>query len=216
MKLNSLVVFVLCVFSFMPLFAQEGFYNSHEGSTRNWIIYDGSGKVFGYCDETLTKMKGDSQNADISYSYRFYDAAKKSLTGGKSMDFNVAIKNGEASVFINDISKAKVSGDYMPAGDISSIPAGIRVGDIIPDSRIKVKVLSVFSITNSYLKRQVTSKDSVKVPAGTFECYLVEDDETFSRGGPFHVKTWVARGVGIVRQIIYDKDGSVLQTYELI
>ena len=56
----------------------------------------------------------------------------------------------------------------------------------------------------------------MKVPAGTFECFLVEDDESFTNSGPFHVKTWVAKGVGIVKQVIYKKDGTVNQTYELI
>ena len=116
-----------------------------------------------------------------------------------------------------EISKVKAlkAGDYMPVGDLSTVPADINVGDRLEDSRITVKILSVFTATNTYSNRRVTARETLTVPAGTFDCLLIEDEETFTGAGPFAVKTWIAKGKGIVRQIIYKKDGTVNQVFEL-
>ncbi len=196
--------------------AQEGFYNDKVGTTLKWAIYDGSGDLFGYCHEKLVSMEGDISDARISYAYMFYDDDMKSVVGDKPFEFQVTLEKGVTKAYVNNVAKAIQSGDYMPAADLSSIPVGISVGDRLKDTEIKVKVLTIVTITNSYLNRRVTAKETVKVPAGTYECFLVEDDESFTNSGPFHVKTWVAKGVGIIRQVIYKKDGTVNQTYELI
>lgn len=196
--------------------AQEGFYNNKVGTTLKWAIYDGSGDLFGYCHEKLVSMEGDITNAKISYAYMFYDAGRKSVVGDRPFEFYVTLDNGVTKAYVNNVAKAIQSGDYMPAADLSSIPVGISVGDRLKDTEIKVKVLTIVTVTNSYLNRRVTAKETVTVPAGTFECFLVEDDESFTNSGPFHVKTWVAKDIGIVRQVIYKKDGTVNQTYELI
>ena len=119
-------------------------------------------------------------------------------------------------IYVNNVAKARKSGDYMPVGDLSSIPDNLSVGKNLRDTEIKVKVLTVFTATNIYNNRRVTVEENIEVPAGSFECFLFEDDEFFTGAGPFHVKTWVARGIGIVKQIIYKKDGSVNQIFELI
>lgn len=196
--------------------AQEGFYNSKVGTTLKWAIYDGSGDLFGYCHEKLVSMEGNKSNGKISYAYMFYDGDKKSVVGNKPFEFYVTLENGVTKAYVNNVAKAIQSGDYMPVADLSSIPDNISVGDKVKDTEIKVKVLTIVTVTNSYINRRVTAKETVKVPAGTFECFLVEDDESFTNSGAFHVKTWVAKGVGIVRQVIYKKDGTVNQTYELI
>lgn len=196
--------------------AQDGYYNSTSGNTLKWVIHDGNGDLFGYCYETLVSMSGGRDNARINYSYTFYDSDNKSVTGNKPFEFDVTIDKGSTKAFVNNVAKAVQSGDYMPVGDLSSIPADIEVGDNLRDTEIKVKVLSVFTATNIYNNRRVTAKETITVPAGNYECYLIEDDEFFSGNGPFHVKTWIAKGLGMVKQIIYKKDGSVNQTFELI
>lgn len=196
--------------------AQDGFYNSKVGTTLKWAIYDGSGDLFGYCHEKLVSMEGDRTNARISYAYMFYDGDRKSVVGNKPFEFYVTLEDGVTKAYVNNVAKAIQSGEYMPVADLSSIPPGISVGDRLKDTEIKVKVLTIVTVTNSYLNRKVTAKETVKVPAGTYECFLVEDDESFTGSGPFHVKTWIAKDIGIVRQVIYKKDGTVNQTYELI
>jgi hypothetical protein len=198
------------------MWAQDGYHNSNVGSTLKWVIHDGSGALFGYCHETLVKMEGDMDNARIDYSYMFYDEDNQSVIGTKPFEFYVTIEDGKTRAYVNNVVKAKQSGDYMPVGDISSIPDDIKVGDNLRATEIQVKVLTVFTARNIYNNRSVTARESVEVPAGCYDCFLVEDDEFFTGAGPFHVKTWVAKGTGIVKQIIYKKDGSVNQVFELV
>ena len=195
--------------------AQEGYFNTAQGSTLKWVIHSGDGKLFGYCYETLSSLEGDMQNARIRYSYKFIDSNGKSAIGSKPFVFNVTIDGGKTRAYIDNPTKALKAGDYMPAGDLSSIPGDISVGDRLPDSKITVRIRNVYTATNSYTNRRVTASENVTVPAGSFDCMLIEDDEVFTGAGPFRVKTWVAWGTGIVRQVIYKKDGSVNQVFEL-
>ncbi len=200
----------------LGLAAQEGYYNGAVGTTLQWVIYDDAGDIFGYCRETLEHFEGDMENARIRYGYVFSDRNGRTVSGNKPFALDVSIESGRTRARINNVARALQSADYLPVGDLSSIPADMEVGDMLRNSEIKVSVQDVYTATNSYRKRRVTAKETVTVLAGSFECYLIEDEEIFTGSGPFRVKTWVARGTGIVRQIIYKKDGSVNQTFELV
>lgn len=215
MTFRKIGILLLTLLLSLTAAAQEGYFNTVPGSTLKWVIRDGSGKLFGSCYETLVSLEGNQGNGKICYSYRFLDAEGKSVIGNKPFVFNVTLSEGGTRAYVDNASKALKAGDYMPVGDLSTVPADINVGDRLEDSRITVKILSVFTATNTYSNRRVTARETVTVPAGTFDCLLIEDDETFTGAGPFHIMTWVARGVGIVRQIIYKKDGTVNQVFEL-
>ncbi|MBO7480011.1 MAG: hypothetical protein J6T49_06060, partial [Bacteroidales bacterium] len=135
----TLLISVLFCFD---MAAQEGYHNSKVGSTLKWVIHDGSGALFGYCHETLTRLDGDMQNARIDYSYMFYDKDNESVTGDKPFEFYVTIEKGKTRAYVNNVLKAKQSGDYMTVGDISSIPDNLYVGQNLLDSEIQVKVLT--------------------------------------------------------------------------
>lgn len=197
------------------LSAQGGFYNSRVGTTLRWEIREGDGKLFGYCEETLVSMGGDAGSASILYSYMFYDPAGKSVIGKDPFEFNVTIADGETRAYVTNVSKAIKSGDYMAVGDLSSIPPAIEVGSVLADSRISIKLLNLFSNSNRYTSRKVTGREQVHVGAGTFDAFILEDMEYFSGNGPFRVRSWIVRDVGLVRQVIYRKDGTVNQVFEL-
>lgn len=214
-KIKRLTALLALVFLPLGMQAQQGYFNTSVGTTLKWVIYDNSGSVFGYCHEKLTGLKGNMKYGEASYAYMFYDNKYKSVIGDKPFEFYVTIENGVTRAYVNNISKARKSGDYMPLADISSIPDDIKAGDKLSDTEISVKVLTVVTIKNQYVNRSVKLRESVTVPAGTFDCYLVEDHETLNGNGPFRVQTWVAKGIGIVRQVIYKTDGSVNQIFEL-
>ena len=215
MTMKRFLMLLTSVLFCINMGAQEGYHNTTAGKTLKWSIHDGDDKLFGYCHETLVSMEGDETNARIDYSYMFYDSSNQPVIASP-FEFYATISDGKTSAYVNDVAKARKSGDYLPVGDLSSIPDNLAVGKDLPNTEIQVKVLTVFTAKNLYNNRHVTAKETVSVPAGSFECFLVEDDETFTGSGPYHVKTWVAKGIGIVRQIIYKKDGSVNQTFELI
>ena len=213
---RKLFLYVAALFLCTSLQAQEQFFSSIPGNTLKWAIYEGEKQtLFGYCEETLVSMNGDSQNAHVKYSYSFYDQKGKSVIGKDPFEFQVDIVDGKVTAHVSDMFKAIKSGDYMYVGDISTIPADIEVGTKLKDSEIKAKLLDIFDTKNEFKNRSVTDKCEIEVPAGKFDCYLIEDEEYFSGKGPFGVKTWVSRGVGIVRQEIRNKKGEITQIYVL-
>ena len=82
-------------------------------------------------------------------------------------------------------------------GECRGIPADLSVGMELPDYEIEIKVMFITS-----------GRESVTTPAGTFDCYVVEETMT-AKAMMVNEKTrqvsWYARGIGLVKQQTFDK-----------
>ena len=61
-------------------------------------------------------------------------------------------------------------------------------------------------------------KESVNTPAGTYECYVITQDnvsETMGVKQTMQSKLWLAEGVGMVKQETYNKKGDLMSKSEL-
>lgn len=97
---------------------------------------------------------------------------------------------------------AEVIGKMRVSGQCRGIPADISVGDELPDYGIEVKIM--FLTTKMDVKdRRVTGRERIETPAGTFDCYVVEEElsvKAMMMNEKSSQKSWYARGVGLVRQ----------------
>jgi hypothetical protein len=87
------------------------------------------------------------------------------------------------------------------------IPAHPSVGD----------VYSRYSCTDRVKESQTVAAtgENVSVPAGTFETFvLYNDGMTYGKGGP--EKHYWSESHGLIKMELFNKDGSLLGTYELI
>ena len=92
-------------------------------------------------------------------------------------------------------------------GECRGIPAELSVGMELPDYEIEIKVMFITSKMGCR-DRKVIGRESVTTPAGTFDCYVVEETMT-AKAMMVNEKTrqvsWYARGIGLVRQQTFDK-----------
>lgn len=104
-------------------------------------------------------------------------------------------------------SMKKVLEKMTVKGECRGIPADMEVGMELPDYWIEVKVM-FFSPKMEYRDRRVTGRETVTTPAGTFDCFVVEETMT-SKAMMSTEKTrqvsWYARGVGLVKQQTWEK-----------
>jgi hypothetical protein len=95
------------------------------------------------------------------------------------------------------------------------LPSGLAAGQSLPDAEMNMKVvtggLTFADIHFTISNRKVESRESVEVPAGTFECYKLSYEtfmETRTMGIPIRVSGRVieyhAPGIGAVRTETYD------------
>ena len=72
----------------------------------------------------------------------------------------------------------------------------------------------IISITG----REVLAKENVTVPAGSFDCYKI--NQVVETSGPMKFSTpsteWICEGVGMIRSQSYGKNGEIAGRSELI
>jgi len=194
--------------------AQDPFFSTELGSKSNYQILDKNGKVIRYSFMKVTKANGDLNNGEMTMAYDFLDADKRSVIGNETLDLTMTITNGVKTATLNNMGKALKSRHYMPKDNVASIPATIAIGDKIEDDMLPIKVGFV-KATNKYTNREVIGRESVTVPAGTYDCFVVVCIEE-SNGDKFQVKSWMASGVGTVKQIVCKENGEFMHQFELI
>ena len=98
----------------------------------------------------------------------------------------------------------------------SIIPADMQPGDTLPQVTGKTKV-SLLTFTYRIWDRKVLRRETISVPAGTFDCMVLQERKLES--GPGHNRdvlnqTWYCKGIGWVRHDTYI-DGK-LDTSEIL
>lgn len=107
-------------------------------------------------------------------------------------------------------------GDAMGAtGNAPVVPEDPAVGQKLADCSVEIPGILT---TASFTKVRMSRQETVTVPAGTFECWVLEyatDSKMAIVKSQSRTETWLAKGVGEVKSVTYDKKGKVLSTVEL-
>ena len=119
-------------------------------------------------------------------------------TGNVSLDLGAAMAS---------YIKARTGINATSSGLLSSMPADIEPGDTLMPVRAVVKV-GPLTYTLRVSNRKVLRRETLTVPAGTFECVVISEEK--QENGPAHNRsvtnmTWYAKGVGYVRHDTYVK-----------
>ncbi len=217
---SALCVLLCAYVPFTSLSAQESepYYCATPGKVLSFNNYDKKEQLSGSYTMRVDKCEGDMNNGSVSYTYLFYDEDGKPLFGDKNdVVMDVTIVNGVTSSKMHDMKKASKTQDLFSKGDASHIPAELKVGMTIKDGYISVHVNN-FKSSVSVSNRKVTEEKDITVEAGTYHCFLVEEDQTNTVLGfdkKFKIKTWYAKNLGNIRQEVYDRKGKLI-SYQIL
>ena len=79
----------------------------------------------------------------------------------------------------------------------------------VGEAEISLNGLQVKQTTTFH---KVVAREEITVPAGTFDCYVVERQytaETMGISTKSTIKTWYARGIGTVKSETYDEENKL-------
>ncbi|WP_067151109.1 TapB family protein [Pseudotamlana agarivorans] len=135
---------------------------------------------------------GDAVEIDVN---SMISKKMASELAGKDIDLDI---NGTKMVIPNNLSVGKTLPD-------NNLEMDIKAGSM--DMKFKVKTYN----------RKVTGKEKVTVPAGTFDCFVLEQETEMHMLITKHTKSkqWIAEGVGLVKQETYNKKGKFQGKEEL-
>lgn len=215
------IVIVALVASLVSLSGQnlDLFFSVTQGDSFTYTIYSPDGEVEYRYSCTNKEVNGaDLSDASVVYEYQFWEGDGKPLFADEGkMDMKITLNSEGTTSYMYDMKKSMAIQDVVTMGDISSLPSELKVGQIVPDGKINIKVKSVgasFLITD----RKVVAIEDVTTPAGTFKGYKMEEVQTnkvLVSTKSFRIVTWYAKNIGCVKQEVYDKKGKLLRTLEL-
>ncbi len=123
------------------------------------------------------------------------------------MDQKTIVRNQMAANMKDPNMRTEVQGTNLVT------PMELTEGQNLPDSEIDILIHSSISMTAKIKvhSRMVVGKETITVPAGSFDCMIVTAvTETQVLGNKkATTKSWVAKGVGIVKEETYDKKGKL-------
>lgn len=170
------------------------------GTTSYEVLGHSGNKVTGHV-VSIDKKGKETVNTDYTIE----------CTGDATITDQMAIvKNQMAANMKDPNTRTEVQGSNVV------MPVVLNEGQQLPDSEIDIIIHSSITMTAKIKihDRVVVGKETITVPAGSFDCMIVSSVmETQILGNKkVTMKSWVAKGVGVVKEETYDKKGKIEKT----
>ncbi len=191
----------------LAAFAQSPFICTTEGAKLVYVTTDAKGNESSQTDMEIVKVAGKGDDFTITQKAQLYIGGA-ALT--KPIETVTTVKDGDVLFDFGGIAIAAEGGGFV-------LPKNLEVGMELPTGEVTVEMLGIKS-KQDITSHQVVAKETLTVPAGTYECYVVERQFTAKVLGmktKGSMKTWYARGIGAVRMDNYDKKGKVTSSQVL-
>lgn len=217
-KITLSILAVLFIVSGMQAqFDCSKFYPFSEGAISTLTMYNGKMKEQGKVEYEVVSISNSGGETIASMKNRLYDKKGKEISeseydaictdGMVSIDFKSLMRPGMLDAY-GDID-AEVTGTNL------NIPNNLSVGQTLDDAEMLVTISMggmEMKMRTAIVDREVVGKESITVPAGTYECYVITQTMEFKsmasnmkRGS----KQWLAEGIGVVKSEDYNKKGKL-------
>lgn len=225
MQIKPAFLFLLL---FMPwsLFSQECsfYYPQMEGSELIYQQYDKKEAKNGSSSHKVIQYKQNSDRSEATILFKTYDKNDKPVS--ESM---LEVKC-EAGIFYVDmegyINQQMVSAyedmEVKVVTDNLELPGNLSPGDVLKEGSVKMEIsssgLRIMTLQLTITDRLVESKENITTPAGTFECFKINQSIVTTRpvGTTMKGTEWLCPGTGMIKSESYNGSGKFIGRSELI
>lgn len=195
------------------------YYPMEEGKSMEYTSYDRKDKVEGIVTYTVTNVvnEGAKTTAKMNLEYKDEDGNLMmnsdytfSCEGNiVKIDFSSLI-NQQMMEALGEEMEVEVSGTDI------ELPNNLTVGQELEDANVNMKMnMGAMNMNMAFdmVDRKVEKKESLTTPAGTFDCYVITSNNNakMMMANTAHTsRMWLAEGVGMIRQDIYNKKGKLV------
>ncbi len=204
--------------------AQEncmGMYPLEEGATSEMTTYNKKGKVSMIAEHKVSSVDQTAAGTEYSIETRILDEKGELQTEGTS---SAVCKDGKFIMNIENILDEETRTNLKDMqfefeGEEVVIPLNIQPGMTLPDASMTMQTSGPVSIkaTLNITNRKVEKKETITVPAGTYECFLITSDQQMKMmtNTENTLKQWISPEVGLVKLEVYNKKGKLTSSQEL-
>lgn len=215
-------IFGLSLMLSLGLFGQNcsTYYPFEEGTVTEYESLNAKGKVQGKMKYTVSGVSKSGGTTTATVTTDLYDKKGELVmnnefemlcTGSSvSIDFKSLMNNPGMEQFQN--AEAKVTGNNL------DIPNALVPGQVLPDANVEIAVDMGgmnMNISTQITDRKVEATETITTPAGTFDCVIVsQSSQTKMMVANVEAveKTWLAKGVGMVKTESYNAKGKLMGT----
>ena len=201
------------------------YYPMEEGTSFQYTMTNKKGKTEGITDYSITNVENSGGVTTATMNMKFTDEKGKEIFVS---DYKLSCTGDVVKIDYNSLVPAQMMKQYTDMGvemEISGtdieLPNNLSVGQGLDDANVAMSIKMTgmnMNIKVDQLNRIVEKKESVTTPAGTYECYVITQDnvsETMGVKQTMQSKLWLAEGVGMVKQETYNKKGDLMSKSEL-
>ena len=102
---------------------------------------------------------------------------------------------------------------FKISGETRGIPRYPKVGKL-PDYEFNIKI-NIASMKVLGVERRIVGTERIQTEAGSFDCFILEETisiKSLMMKDVEKTKSWYAYGIGLVKEITYDKNGKLVST----
>lgn len=215
-----LVLFIMILgISFQSTMAQngcDGYYANQKGTKYQTKAYDKKNKLVSISNYVIKDSDAKKTVVQVTTTN---DKGKETL----NTDFDILCDGNSISIDQKKLMSKQITATMTDpsvsttvSGNNLVTPNELIVGQSLPENEIDILVKSSMNMTVKFktFDRKVIGKEKITVPAGTFDCYIVTAslDAQVLVNKKTTTKSWLAKGVGLVKQETYSKKGDLEKT----
>jgi len=224
MKNTFAILFLLAMAG--PMMAQTqcgAFFPFEKGAFWEMTNYNKKGAVSSITGHEIGIVEENNGVWEAQVKSKVSDDKGKVLNEGS---YNVKCKDGTLFIDVADMLSPEMkegmgSMEMSFSGDALTLPSRLEVGQALPDANTEVKAgsggVTIMTLRFDITDRKVVAKETITVPAGTFDCYKITYTFTTKTilSKTFSVTSWHNEKAGVVRSETYDKKGVLESRSEL-
>jgi hypothetical protein len=194
-----------------------------EGVRMEYTLYNKKGKADGTQWQEFRSVRETGEGLEAEVHMGFTDAKGKNPY---EMSYTMTCDGNVIRIDYESLLSAQMMEQYgeMEAeitGTDIEWPTQMEAGMTLPDAGVNMKINMGAMNMNMEVEmtnRKVEKKETVTVPAGTFECYVIYSDnrsKMMMANKNFPSRTWISEGVGMVKSESYNGKGKLLNSMVL-
>jgi hypothetical protein len=216
---KSIGFLLFSVFSISFLVAQDcsnAFYAVKKGTKTTMTHFNDKGKITSITEGAIKSFENTASGFAATVESKVSNEKGKVLVEGKTYEVKCeagVLKLDISSMYMADFAQQAKSMEVQISGKALEMPSTLSEGMTLPDGNTEIKMgsggMMFMTMTFDIKNRKVEKKESITVPAGTFECYKITYDMDTKMLVKRNLKVvqWLAAGVGLVKSENFNAKG---------
>ncbi|MFV9552374.1 hypothetical protein [Algibacter sp. PT7-4] len=214
-----LLIITLCIsLSSVSQSLCSAYYPFEEGTKFEITNYNKKGKKEGVVKYEVTHIT----NNVATVKTVIYDEKDKEIT---TTNYKITCQGNSISIDFKSLMNPDMFKQYKDmktdiTGTNIELPNDLEVGQSLKDANMKMAIDMggiKMNTTIDMLNRKVNKQETITTPTGTYKCFVLSYDSQMKMGMKmsFKFKEWIAKGIGMVRNESYNKNGKLMGYSEL-